>query len=100
MLEGFTKIRLRIVERAGEKIMDLLHKSNPWDKTLCGREDCKLCNGTDENMWGKCKSRNIVYETECYTCGEKIGGGEEGRERGDSDRSGKYEEEKSKRERK
>ena len=80
MLEGFTRIRLRIVERAGEKLMDLLHKSNPWDKTLCGREDCKLCNGTDEKLWGTCKTRNIVYETECYTCKEKNEGGEEVRE--------------------
>ena len=71
LFEEINSIRLKIVERAGDKIMDLIHKSNPWEKTPCGRDDCKLCNGMDEKMWGKCKTRCIVYENECITCKEK-----------------------------
>ena len=70
--EHFSKIRIKVVERAGEKLVDNLHRSNPWEKTPCGREDCRFCSSKEEKLWGKCKSRNIVYENECYTCLEKI----------------------------
>ena len=35
------EIRKLILElRAGERIEDLLHKSNPWEGSNCGRQNC------------------------------------------------------------
>ena len=39
-LKPWTGIGLKIVERAGNKIQDLLHKSNPWDNQSCERKGC------------------------------------------------------------
>ena len=30
-LKPFTKIHLKVVERAGRKVIDTLHRSNPWE---------------------------------------------------------------------
>ena len=78
--EEISCIRIRIVKRIGEKLMDIIHKSNPWKAIHCDREDCMFCNSSEEKLIGKCKKRNIVYETECLLSkGEK--GEEDGRER-------------------
>ena len=76
-------LRIKVVERAGEKIVDALHKSNPWEEVICGREDCLFCYGSNEKMIGKCKKRGVVYETLCMLCEKerkredmKGGGGE------------------------
>ena len=60
--------------------MDILHKSNPWEATDCNRDDCRFCKSGDEKMIGKCKKRNIVYETECMICKGEMGEAD-GRER-------------------
>ena len=77
--EEVSSIRIRIVERTGEKLVNILHKSNPWEAVDCKRDDCKFCE--NEKLIGKCKKRNIVYETECMICKgggeEEINGGEE-----------------------
>ena len=31
-LEEISSLRVRVVERTGEKLVDLIHKSNPWEK--------------------------------------------------------------------
>ena len=66
--EEISVIRVKIVERIGEKIVDILHKSNPWEAVHCMRDDCVFCNSNNEKLIGKCKKRNIVYETECLIC--------------------------------
>ena len=71
--EELSSIRVKLVERTGEKIVDILHKSNPWEATHCGREDCMYCGSRNEKLVGKCKKRNIVYETECLLCKGEMG---------------------------
>ena len=66
--EDFSSLKIKVVERAGEKLVDVLHKSDPWDKSRCNRNDCNFCNSKEEKLWGSCKIRNIVYENECLTC--------------------------------
>ena len=39
-LQSWTGISLKIVERAGEKLMEILHKSDPWENVDCQRENC------------------------------------------------------------
>ena len=74
LYEMFSNLKIRVVEKTGERIVDTLHKSNPWDNNKCERKDCRICEGPEEKMWGRCKHRNVVYETQCMIClkeGEK-----------------------------
>ena len=64
--EEISMLRIRVVERAGEKLVDCLHKSNPWEATDCKREGCKFC--CDEKLVGQCKKTCVVYEVECLNC--------------------------------
>ena len=41
VFEELSDISMRIVEKTGERIMDSLHKSNPWDNVKCGRDETK-----------------------------------------------------------
>ena len=59
---------MKILERAGEKIVDLLHKSNPWEDMDCQREKCLMCK-TAMKEEGKLE-RCTVYEIHCVECGE------------------------------
>ena len=69
--EEISSIRVKLVERTGEKLVDIIHKSNPWEGVHCQRDDCIFCNNSNEKLIGKCKKRNIVYETECMLCGRE-----------------------------
>ena len=57
---------MKIIERTEVKVVDALHKSDPWEETDCGRENCLF--GENEKTVGKCKQRGLVYETECVMC--------------------------------
>ena len=70
-MEKITGYRLKIVEEAGEKIVDILHSSNPWKGEDCGRQGCLLCKTKEMTGKGKkqdCMKRSLVYETWCETC--------------------------------
>ena len=77
--EELSRIRVRVVEKTGKKLVDIIHKSNPWEAVDCNREDCMFCKGGNEKLVGKCKKRNVVYETECLICKEEEGGEQEKR---------------------
>ena len=71
MLEKLTGYRLKVVERAGDSLEGLLHRSNPWSGADCAREKCLLCETKQvhpkyENQ--NCSKRNVVYETWCESC--------------------------------
>ena len=65
--ESSGKLKIKIVERGGNKLTDLLHKSNAWSELDCDREDCLICK-TENSKKGSCRRRNILYETYCITC--------------------------------
>ena len=44
-LEKMTGYKMKIVEEAGDKLIDMLRATNPWKGEYCGREDCWLCQG-------------------------------------------------------
>ena len=70
-LQSLTGYKLKIVERSGDKLEDILHKSDPWQGQDCLREACLLCQTkekTDKNKSQDCHKRNIVYMTWCNTC--------------------------------
>ena len=70
-LRPWTKLNLKIVERSGQKLQDLLCKSNPWDSTDCGRDMCFTCTSSakdEKSPYKSCFKRSIVYETWCNSC--------------------------------
>ena len=73
-MQEMTGYRLKIVERAGTKLEDVLTKADPWQGQKCGREKYLLCL-TKQRTWKyptqDCTRRNIVYESWCITCQEK-----------------------------
>ena len=67
--ERISSVKLKVVERTGIKVVDLLHKSDVWSDQDCKREDCLICSScVDKERRGLCKRRNVVYETFCLTC--------------------------------
>ena len=62
---------MKIVERGGLKLEDVLVKKNLWEGENCEREKCLLCDTKfkDEKIVKKsCTKRNLVYKTWCNTC--------------------------------
>ena len=73
-LQEITGYRVKIVERTGTKLEDLLHKADPWQGTPCEREMCMLCmtkQWSGKHMSQDCHRRSLVYETWCETCLER-----------------------------
>ena len=66
-----TGYKIKIVERAGTKIIDLLHKTNPWQGEDCKRPGCLTCSTkmrTGRHLDQDCTKRSVLYETWCMTC--------------------------------
>ena len=73
-LVKITDSKIKIVERTGIKIQELLTKSNPWKGNDCERENCLLCYTklrTEKLRTQECHQRNIVYEKRCLNCEEQ-----------------------------
>ena len=70
-LESLTGYRMKIVERGGDKLLDLLQVANPWRGEDCGREGCWPCETkvwTEKDKKQDCTRRSVLYETWCETC--------------------------------
>ena len=90
-----TGYRLKVVEKVGVKLVDVLHKADPWAGEDCGRKLCMICESKKKE--GKvnsqdCHRRNIVYQTYCRTCQQRQDTGieekfkEEGKKRIDEEK--------------
>ena len=69
-----TKNKVKIVERTGVKLVDLLIKSDPWEGQDCERRNCFLCitrQQTEKNESQPCTKRSLIYETWCLMCKAK-----------------------------
>ena len=67
-ISKLTNERVRMVERAGRSVKQLLVRSNPWAGGVCDRDKCLPCIGSDGKQ--DCRSKNIVYDIICKTCEE------------------------------
>ena len=70
-LRPWTKINLKVVERGGQKLQDILSKSNPWGNVDCGRIDCFTCSSSskcEKSTFKSCFQRSVVYQTWCHMC--------------------------------
>ena len=65
--------RVKVMERGGKKIVDILSKKDPWAPGKCDREGCMVCNSLrvekkDKNKSATCSKESIVYKISCDTC--------------------------------
>ena len=70
-LEKITGDKMKIVERSGRKLEDILTHNDPWKGADCKRPNCFLCNTktlTGKDLKKDCTKRNILYEIRCLTC--------------------------------
>ena len=56
--------KVRIVERAGPTVFDLIGKRSTWKTETCGRPACTPCSGKA----GSCRKLNLVYSITCQEC--------------------------------
>ena len=64
---------IKIVEKPGRKLKDLLTDSRPLDKPTCTKNNCRTCSALTD---GNCTTTNTVYQITCQVdnCQEKYGG--------------------------
>ena len=64
---------IKIVEKPGRRLKDLLTDSRPLDKAKCTNNSCRTCTALDK---GDCTSRNTIYKITCEldNCSEIYGG--------------------------
>ena len=70
-LGELTGYKIKVVESAGTRLEDILHKSDPWQGIDCGRTGCLLCttkSSTGKNTNQDCCKRSAVYEIWCRKC--------------------------------
>ena len=73
-LAKLTRMKIKIVERTGSKLLDLLTNSNLWQGQDCGRLNCLLFytkSETGKLTTQECSKRSLAYQTRCLTCEEK-----------------------------
>ena len=64
-LAKLTGFRIKIVERNGTKVKNILHVTNPWAEGMCERAGCYPCSTGETKC---CYKRNIVYTNTCRQC--------------------------------
>ena len=57
-----SELRIQVLEKPGTKIKSIIHRSNPFKKAKCRRNDCFVCNS---NGKGPCDRENINYDINC-----------------------------------
>ena len=57
----------RVTERGGTPLGSILSSKNVGGRSICEREDCKICPQPGEVL-ENCKRRNVLYESECQDC--------------------------------
>ena len=88
-LNKYSEERIKIVEKGGLKVKDILGSKNSFKKSKCSQKTCPLCTESqfvkvnpDKNQH-PCNTNNIGYRWRCLKCQEnetvKVYEGESGR---------------------
>ena len=59
-LEGAILTRVRLVEKCGTQLKDLLIKGNPWEQNPCKFKNCRVCDLENPEETPRCGVRNIL----------------------------------------
>ena len=57
-----SKFKIKVVEKAGKKLVRHLQKNNPFAKRGCGETDCLVCTG---DAGGSCRETGVTYTIDC-----------------------------------
>ena len=59
-----SEFNIKVIEKSGLKIKNLLHKKDPFKRDSCNRNNCFVCTSDGK---GKqiCNKENIVYQISC-----------------------------------
>jgi hypothetical protein len=60
-------LKIRVVERTGESIKNLITRSDPFQTKKCPPASCEICTSFPKIS---CKTRDSVYKIICKGCGE------------------------------
>ena len=74
-ISKLTGERIKIVERSGTSVKQMLIKSNPWAGRPCGRDKCLSCLNSEKPQ--NCFAKGVVYDINCMKCKEMADEGEE-----------------------
>ena len=71
-MAGLTGYRIRLVEKNGVKLENLLVKRDPYVGWDCERSDCTCCKAKQgRNQRDNCNKQNVLYVARCYLCQEE-----------------------------
>ena len=66
--QGF---KIKVVEKAGVAIKQLLQRSDPFKSRKCEREDCPVCREGGRGPCDRpCDRQSVTYEMKCAECGD------------------------------
>ena len=60
--------RIKIIEKGGIKVENILTKKDPFKKEKCAEKQCPLCKDESTKINLICNSNNIGYRWSCSTC--------------------------------
>ena len=63
-----SKERIKIVEKSGQDIENILSKKDPFQKEICKEKACPICQNPDKKMNVFCNTNNVGYRWICNTC--------------------------------
>ena len=67
-LNGHSKERIKMVEKGGIKIGQILKKKKPFNEDKCTDEWCPICKGDFGDIKMACNTNNVGYRWVCNTC--------------------------------
>ena len=62
-----SKTKVKVIERVGVTLKNLLVRNNPWSGQNCPRSDCLPC-ASDKDKGYSCSRRSATYKTSCKLC--------------------------------
>ena len=68
------RIPIKIAEKSGPKLSQILVKTNPHQSNQCSRDGCLACENKDARGKSKCDKEGVNYALVCQSCpgGTKI----------------------------
>jgi hypothetical protein len=60
--------RIKIIEKSGQNIENILVKKDPFKKENCSEKLCPICKNTDKKLDVYCNTNNVGYKWQCNTC--------------------------------
>ena len=76
-MEPTLGFKIKVVERAGQKLGSKFPLSSLWGGVGCGGQDCITCGQGGDSEPPNCTQKNLVYENLCVPCNPGATGSKE-----------------------